>query len=146
MGRAEGGGGAEKGSGQGSRDDGRQTQALRCGEVTLRHLNLWCLSGPGVDRLKEWKHRAGLGPCQGRAHSRRQKVRRGGKRGELPALGDGHQPGRWDKAGHGWAEAWGWALQGSLDELGPGAKVLELLYLGMSWPDASEPVLKNQNN
>ena len=73
-------------------------------------------------------------------------MQRGEERGEPPALGDGHQPGRWDKLGHGRAEAWGWALQGSLDELRPGAKVLELFYLGMSWPDASEQVLKNQNN
>ena len=57
-------------------------------------------------------------------------MRREGERGEPPALGDGHQPRRWDKAGHGRAGAWGWALQGNLDELGPGAKVLELLYLG----------------
>lgn len=31
-------------------------------------------------------------------------------------------------------------------EPGLGVNVLELLYLGMSWPDASEQVLTNQNN
>ena len=146
VGRAEGAGGAEKGSGQGSRDDGRQTQALRCREVTLQHFVLWCLSWPGMDRLKEWKHRAGLGPCQRWAHSRRQKVQRGEERGEPPALGDGHQPGRWDKAGHGRAGAGAGHCRAAWMSLGWEQKCWSCFTWEMSWPDASEQVLKNQNN
>ena len=57
-------GGAEWGSGQGSRHDGGQTQALRRGEMTLRHLVPWRLSGPGVCQAKgmEMQSRAGSRP------------------------------------------------------------------------------------
>ena len=56
-----------------------------------------------------------------------------------PGLGPPGQSSGWETLDGAWAGC-PWT------ELRLGAKVLELLYVGMSWPDASEQVLKNQNN
>ena len=129
VGGAEGGGGAEKGSGQGSRDDGGQTgsEMWGGGSPTLGSLvPFWAWRG----QAKGMEAQSGAGSLPRTGSQQEAEGAEGRREGGAASTGRRPSAGEVGQGGARPGRAWGWALQGSLDELGPGAKVLELLYLG----------------